>query len=321
MIYIEKLIVDHSYSPEEFLQQIPEDLYDRSWPLIVCGFHYREDVYMDALRDYFAGRPRIKPSAAFVSSIESLERVSAKALKMQGMVQLVSAACTSSAYAVYNAYCLSAMTGTPVVVTGASRLLPDAYGWYWFNSVRAIDGATGIPFDRDSKGFKPGEAQFFAVISAKPVDPIAVIEDMRFFSITSQFTDTGSIEQIQNQLFNRFDTSEVCWWNAHSPGTPMGDRAEHTIFNNIMGDRNVPISSLKGKIGHTLVASFLVETGIGIQSLRDGYIPPNTGLRNPIADDARIITEPVRTSGKTFLKFNMGFGGKNVLSRIKVLKD
>jgi 3-oxoacyl-(acyl-carrier-protein) synthase len=210
------------------------------------------------------------------------------------------------------------MTGTPVVIVGASRLLPDGYGWYWFNSVRAIDGNTGIPFDKNSRGFRPGEAQFFAVISAKPINPIAAIEDMRFFSITSQFTDTGSVEQVEKNLFDGFDMRDVCWWNAHSPGTPMGDRAEHTIFNNVVGVGDMPISSLKGEIGHTLVASFLVETGLGIQSLMDGYIPPNTGIINPIVDDPRIIIKPVSTTGKTFIKFNMGFGGKNVLSRIKV---
>ena len=319
MIYIEKLIVDHSYSPEEFLQQIPEDLYDRSWPLIVCGFHYDEVVHKQSMRDFFEGRPRIKPSAAFVSSIESLERVCAKALKMQGMVQLLSAACTSSAYAVYNAYCISAMTGTPVVIVGASRLLPDGYGWYWFNSIRAIDGDTGIPFDKDSKGFRPGDAQFFAVISAKPIDPIAIIEDMRFFSMTGNFTEPGSTDRIREALFTGFDMNSVCWWNAHSPGTPAGDRAEHTIFSQIVGERDIPISSLKGKIGHTLVASFLVETAIGIDSLKNGVIPPNHGIKCPIVDDSRIITTPTYTQGSTFVKFNMGFGGKNVLSRISIV--
>ncbi len=319
MIYIEKLIIDHSYSPQEFLQQIPEEHYDRSWPLIVCGFHYDEVVHKQSMKDFYEGKPRIKPSAAFVSSIESLERVCAKALKMQGMVQLLSAACTSSAYAVYNAYCISAMTGTPVVIVGASRLMREGYGWFWFNSIRAIDGDTGIPFDKNSRGFNPGEAQFFAVVSAKPRDPIAVIEEMRFFSLTSQFTDTGSTALIQEKLFDQFDTSKVCWWNAHSPGTPMGDKAEHTIFSNVMGDRDIPISSLKGQIGHLLVASFLVETGMGIEALRSGYIPPNTRLKDPIVEDSRIITEPVKTTGKTFLKFNMGFGGKNVLSRISLI--
>jgi len=143
---------------------------------------------------------------------------------------------------------------------------------------------------------------------------------MRFFSITSQFTDTGSVALIQENLFKDFDTSNICWWNAHSPGTPMGDKAEHTIFSNVIGGRDIPISSLKGGIGHTLVASFLVETGMGIEALRSGYIPPNARLKEPISNDPRIITEPVRTTGKTFLKFNMGFGGKNVLSRISLIK-
>lgn len=320
MIYIEKFVVSDQYDLEAFFQNISEtQSYERTWPLVVVGGHYREDLYVKAFDDFRSGKSRTKPSNCLLSSFESVERVIAKQLRMKGPVFVATASCTSGAYGIYTAYGLSLATGTPVIVASGSTLIDDGFGNYWFRSLRAISNETGIPFDKNSKGFRAGTSQTFFVVSAKPINPVANIKHINFFCLTNETTDTGPVEQIKEQLFSTLDTSDICWWNAHSPGTPVGDAAEYDIFKDIVGDRDVPISSLKGQYGHSLAGSYLLEVGKGIESIQQGIIPANVGITDPINDDPRIITTPVPTTEKTFLKFNMGFGGKNVVSIIEVL--
>jgi 3-oxoacyl-(acyl-carrier-protein) synthase len=321
MIYIEKFIVENEYTLESFFNQISQTVeYNRSWPLFATGAHHLEEYYVEFCRDFISGKKRSKPSNCLRGSYESVERIIGKHLGMCGPVSLVASACTSGAYALFQAAAVSRVVGTPCVVACGAFISPGGLGEYWFKSLGAISPETGIPFDKNSKGFKPGKCQAFFIVNHKRTDrTVAVIEDMQFFSLTNESTDTGSVEAILNALFIGPIEEGICWWNAHSPGTPVGDGAEYEVFQRVVGNKNIPISSLKGQYGHSLAGSYLIEIGKGIESIQQGIIPANVGIKDPIVDDPRIITEPVYTTGKTFLKFNMGFGGKNVVSRVTVL--
>lgn len=320
MIYIEQCLVENSYQPEVFFQKISETVsYDRDWPLICAGSYHREDLLAKTFVDFNGGKRRTRPSYCAESSYESVERVIGSSLGMRGPVSTLSAACVSCAYAIDHAYALSVIHGTPVIVASASRMIEGGYGRFWFTSFGAIDEPTGISFDKNSRGFSPGEAMTFTIVSAKPIDPIASISHLRFYTQTQEVTNVGSIQQIYENLFKQLDVKDVCWWNAHAPGTPVGDTAEYELFRQVIGDRDVPISSMKGQYGHSVTSCYSFELAKGIEALKQGFIPYNHRLQDPINDDPRIITAPVATQSKKYLKFNMGFGGKNVVSLIEIV--
>ncbi len=65
--------------------------------------------------------------------------------------------------------------------------------------------------------------------------------------------------------------------NAHATGTAIGDIAESQATFALFGDR-VPVSSLKGNLGHTLGACGALEVAFSIAMLREGWIAPTRNL-------------------------------------------
>ncbi len=104
--------------------------------------------------------------------------------------------------------------------------------------------------------------------------------------------------------------------NAHGTSTPENDKMEYlsmsTVFGNRMGD--IPISSNKSMIGHTLSAAGGVEAVISLMTMREGRIPPTINYDNP---DPAIPLDVVPNVSRdadvaTVLSNSFGFGGQNV---------
>ncbi|HKE17135.1 MAG TPA: beta-ketoacyl-ACP synthase [Kofleriaceae bacterium] len=70
---------------------------------------------------------------------------------------------------------------------------------------------------------------------------------------------------------------DIDYVNAHATATVIGDVAESEATYALFGDR-VPVSSLKGHIGHTLGACGAIEAALTIAMLRGGWIAPTRNL-------------------------------------------
>jgi 3-oxoacyl-[acyl-carrier-protein] synthase II len=70
---------------------------------------------------------------------------------------------------------------------------------------------------------------------------------------------------------------DIDYVNAHATATVIGDVAESEATHALFGDR-VPVSSLKGHIGHTLGACGAIEAALTVNMLRDGWIAPTRNL-------------------------------------------
>jgi 3-oxoacyl-[acyl-carrier-protein] synthase II len=70
---------------------------------------------------------------------------------------------------------------------------------------------------------------------------------------------------------------QVDYVNAHATATVIGDVAESVATHALFGDR-VPVSSLKGHLGHTLGACGAIEAALTLCMLRDGWIAPTRNL-------------------------------------------
>jgi 3-oxoacyl-[acyl-carrier-protein] synthase II len=70
---------------------------------------------------------------------------------------------------------------------------------------------------------------------------------------------------------------QIDYVNAHATGTSIGDVAESQATHKLFGDK-VPVSSLKGHMGHTLGACGGIEVALSIAMLREGWIAPTRNL-------------------------------------------
>ena len=72
---------------------------------------------------------------------------------------------------------------------------------------------------------------------------------------------------------------DIGYVNAHGTATDRGDIAESTATHNLFGSR-MPISSLKGNLGHTLGACGSIEAWSSIEMMNQGWFAPTLNLEN-----------------------------------------
>ena len=70
---------------------------------------------------------------------------------------------------------------------------------------------------------------------------------------------------------------QIGYVNAHGTATAKGDVAESRATAEILGT-NVPISSLKSYVGHTLGACGALEAWISLEMMREGWFAPTLNL-------------------------------------------
>jgi len=101
--------------------------------------------------------------------------------------------------------------------------------------------------------------------------------------------------------------------NAHGTATTLGDIAESQAVAEVLG-RRVPISSLKGHIGHTLGACGALEAWMTIEMLREGRFAPTLNLDEVDPQCAPldyVVREPRRIDASIAMTNNFAFGGIN----------
>ncbi|MER3457506.1 MAG: beta-ketoacyl-[acyl-carrier-protein] synthase II, partial [Chloroflexota bacterium] len=73
---------------------------------------------------------------------------------------------------------------------------------------------------------------------------------------------------------------DVDYINAHGTSTPANDATETIAIKALFGERayDVPISSTKSMLGHTMGAAGAIEAIVSVLTIRDGIIHPTINL-------------------------------------------
>lgn len=105
---------------------------------------------------------------------------------------------------------------------------------------------------------------------------------------------------------------DVHYINAHATGTVIGDIAESQAIASLFGD-SVPVSSLKGHLGHTMAASGALETIAVLEMLRHKLFLPTRNLAapDPRCSGPLLLQKPVAASGSLVVKNSFALGGVN----------
>jgi 3-oxoacyl-[acyl-carrier-protein] synthase II len=108
-------------------------------------------------------------------------------------------------------------------------------------------------------------------------------------------------------------SAEIQHVNAHATGTTQGDEVEATVINKIYGP-DVPTTSIKGYMGHTMGACGAIEAIATLLMMREGFIASTLNLQKP--DPAlpplnHVIGESRDQRFRLAVSNNFAFGGVN----------
>jgi 3-oxoacyl-[acyl-carrier-protein] synthase II len=108
---------------------------------------------------------------------------------------------------------------------------------------------------------------------------------------------------------------EIDYINAHGPGTEVGDPVETKAIKALFGDYayQVPISSTKSMVGHSLGGAGAIEALACIKSITEGVIHPtiNYEVPDPECDLDYVPNQAREADVRTTLSNSFGLGGQN----------
>ncbi|RJR16579.1 MAG: beta-ketoacyl-[acyl-carrier-protein] synthase family protein [Nitrospiraceae bacterium] len=252
----------------------------------------------------------------------------AQHLGLTGYVMATSAACASSLQAIGTGYeIISSGRQDILLCGGAEELHPSVTGS--FDVVFATSSKynqspqkTPRPFDKDRDGLVCGEGSGIVVLeeyehalrrNANIYAEITGYNTCGSGSHISQSEDTSIVQCMSETLKSaQASPEEIDYINAHATGTIQGDKEEAAAISRIFGSA-VPVSCLKGHIGHTLGASGAIELIASLIMMEKGIIYPTFNLEEvaPDCEGINHVMKPLEREINIILKNCFAFGGIN----------
>ena len=189
-----------------------------------------------------------------------------------------------------------------------------------FNSFQALSNLPCKPYDKNRKGINIGEVAASALVTSNESylakESVEILgegscNDANHISGPSRtgeglFRSIGSALDQANMNYNDID-----YISAHGTATLFNDDMEAIAFNR-QKLQHVPLNSFKGYFGHTLGASGLVETIVGMHSLLNNTLYASLGFEElGVSHPINVISKSTPMQLDVFLKTASGFGGCN----------
>jgi 3-oxoacyl-[acyl-carrier-protein] synthase II len=252
----------------------------------------------------------------------------AQYLGLNGTIMAPAAACASALHAIGSGYDLIRLGRQDVLLCGgAEELHPTVTGSFdilFATSTKYNDRPqmTPRPFDRDRDGLVCGEGSGLVVLEDydRAVRRKArIYAEIKGYSTTanglhvSQSNKESMITCMQQALRDAgVKADAIDYVNAHATATIQGDQEEAEAIRDVFGS-TVPVSSLKGYIGHTLGASGAIELAASLSMMDQGVIFPTLNLStiSPECEGVHHVMQPLKKQITTVLKNGFAFGGIN----------
>lgn len=189
-----------------------------------------------------------------------------------------------------------------------------------FNSFQALSAEPCKPYDKDRIGINLGEVAASVLVTSSaenlPKEAVEILgdatrNDANHISGPSR-TGEGLFRSVKAALKEaKLTCAEIDYISAHGTATPFNDEMEAIAFSRL-GMENIPLNSLKGYFGHTLGASGLLETIVGMHSLKKNMVFSSKGFENlGVSKKINVINNNTPKTLNIFLKTASGFGGCN----------
>lgn len=288
-------------------------------------------VLSDAGRDWLMDSTHLSPYMGDYLSPGVAPSEVAWAAGAEGPVVMVSDGCTSGLDAVGYGAQLIQEGSADVVVAGATDTPITPIVVACFDAIKATtprnDGPAQAsrPFDATRNGFVLAEGAAMFVLesleSATARGARIYGEIGGYATRCNAYHMTGlkkdgreMAEAIRVALDQaRLNPTDIDYVNAHGSGTKQNDRHETAAFKSSLGQHayDVPVSSIKSMIGHSLGAIGSLEIAASLLALEHHTIPPTANLHtaDPECDLDYVPLTAREQRTNAVLTVGSGFGG------------
>ncbi len=313
------------------MAKVPEDIRQDGQTGVIIGTtvsspQTQQDFFADYLQDFSI--ERVKSSLFFKIMGHTCAANVALALGISGRVMAPAAACATGVQAVGLGYEAIALDRQKIMVCGgAEELHPLTVAI--FDIINAASTGYNLspshsprPFDKQRDGTVCSEGCGILVLESlnSALDrEVPILAEIIGFAATADTTnistpDPARIKQCMQKALDdaAVKPGQVDYVNAHATATLLGDPAECLAIAEIFGS-DVPVSSLKGHMGHSLAGSGALEMIALIKMMEEGLCLPTLNLEEPGEDCAMVRhvkkNEPFPVN--TAIKNNFALGGVN----------
>ncbi len=304
-----------------------------------CGVDFNEynckktAVIMGIIENSFNHENADYPSNVTLKKMPSLAPalISMK-YKLNGASFNISTACASSAYAMAVAKQFIESGLYDMVITGGISNIVSHETITGFNQLLAMsanpDPETACrPFTKNRDGFIMGEGSGAVILESEEsalkrnahiyceFSGASMYDEA--YNLTAPLTDgQGMVESMKLAIENAGIAPEkINYINAHGTSTGLNDAYETAAIKEVFGSNagNIPVSSIKAAIGHTLGAGGVLEAIACIKTIESGIIPPTIHYDEPAPEcDLDYVPNTARKHHvDAALSNSFGFGGHN----------
>jgi 3-oxoacyl-[acyl-carrier-protein] synthase II len=243
----------------------------------------------------------------------------------------VSAACSTGTHSIGIALGLLRGGMADVILAGGAEstmtpLVLDAYASMGvLSTFNEKPESASRPFDLNRDGFVMGEGACVLVLETlehaekRGAKPLALLNG---FGMTSDAYGIAAPEP--NGIWAAsamklavkdagLEMENIGYINAHGTSTKVNDKTETLAIKKAFGNRNIPVSSNKSMIGHTLGAAGAIEAAATVLAVHHGILPPtiNFEFKDPECDLDVIPNIARAVKIEAAISNSFGFGGQN----------
>ncbi|WP_328914228.1 MULTISPECIES: beta-ketoacyl-[acyl-carrier-protein] synthase family protein [unclassified Streptomyces] len=288
-------------------------------------------VMSDAGRDWLVDPGYLSPHMFDYLSPGVMPAEIAWAVGAEGPVTMVSDGCTSGLDSVGYAVQLIREGTVDAVVTGAADTPISPIVVSCFDAIKATTPRNDAPeqasrpFDDSRNGFVLAEGSAMFVLeeyeAARARGAHVYAEIGGYATRCNAHHMTGlkkdgreMAEAIRRALDEaRLDADAIDYVNAHGSGTKQNDRHETAAYKRSLGEHayQVPISSIKSMVGHSLGAIGSIEIAASALAIEHHVVPPTANLHIPDPEcDLDYVPLTAREQRvDSVLTVGSGFGG------------
>ncbi len=292
----------------------PDELADDAYPHLRGDRFDRDSLGSDVSPDHASPR-RHMPGRV---TDEIARRVAAT-----GPVGTSFSACSAASQAIAEGLWALRRGDADVALVGGHDSMLHPLGLLSFVVLGALSPEACRPFDRERDGFLIGEGAVMLVLEreaharARNAPILARLlgggTSVDAWNATAPHPEGAGAERAMRAALRDAGLSagDVGYVNAHATGTPVGDVAEARAIARVFGE-GLPVSSIKGAVGHTIAAAGAIEAAACIAALQRDFLPGTHGLQVPDPDcPADVLAAPRAQRVEHLLSNSFGFGGQN----------
>lgn len=244
----------------------------------------------------------------------------------------VSTACASSAYAIALGELMIKSNQADIVIAGGADSHINYDAMKGFNELLTMSvknsepQKASRPFSSNRDGFVMGEGAGAIILESQTVAKKRgakvycelaghALSSEAFDIISPQTDGVGMCKTMRTALKNaNINADMVDYINAHGTSTHLNDKYETKAIKECFGNRakDIPISSTKSMLGHTIGAAGVIEAIVTVKSMCSGIITPTINYERDEELDLDYTPNHARKMKiSTAISNSFGFGGHN----------